>query len=185
MLACPLVPLSPGACYVTLVSGASSLFLKTDPSNPSRDLLQWKWQKGEALVVADFGNPRQTTSYVLCVWDGASSLVSATRMPAAGTCRNGVECWKQTSTSFQYKDNDLTPDGMQLLKLKAGSDGRSNVQAKGKGALLPAPSYPLALPVTVQLLNSNGDCWETTFGSTFVPSKNLAGPPALFKAKSD
>ncbi|MFM7735939.1 MAG: hypothetical protein ACKPBU_08165 [Alphaproteobacteria bacterium] len=185
MLACPLAPLPPGSCFLSLVSGASSLLLKTDPSNPSRDQLQWKWQKGEALALADFGNPRQSTSYALCVWDGASNLVSATRMPAAGNCKNGVECWKQTSTTFQYKDDDLTPTGIQLLKLKAGADGSSNVQAKGKGALLPEPSYPLTLPVVAQLIDSSGDCWEATFGNAFAPSKNLAGPPGLFKAKSD
>ncbi|MBU6283564.1 hypothetical protein KGQ64_15095, partial [bacterium] len=184
-LACPLAPRPPGSCFLTLVSGASSLSLKTDPSSHSRDQLQWKWQKGEALALVDFGNPRQSTGYVLCIWDGTSTLVSAARIPAAGTCRNGVACWSQSSTTFQYKDDDLTPDGMQLLKLKAGTAGSSNVQAKGKGALLPDPSYPLALPVVVQLLDSSGDCWESTFGNAFAPSRNLAGPPGLFKGKSD
>ena len=68
-------------------------------------------------VLADFGNPRQSTNYVLCIWDGSQTLVSATRIPAGGTCKNGVECWKQSSTYFQYKDDDLTPDGVQQVRI--------------------------------------------------------------------
>jgi hypothetical protein len=185
VLACPQVPRAPGTCFVSVASGSSSLLLRSDPSNPARDQLQWKWLKGETLVVADFGNPRQTNDYVLCVYDGTPSLVAVSRIPAAGFCRNGKICWSQSTTGFQYRDDDLTPDGIQQLKLKAGSAGRSSIQAKGKGALLPAPGFPLLLPVEVQLIGSLGDCWESSFGNVFVPNKNLGGPPGLFKGKSD
>ena len=179
------MPRAPGTCFVSVASGSSSLLLRSDPSNPARDQLQWKWLKGETLVVADFGNPRQTNDYVLCVYDGTPSLVAESRIPGAGFCRNGKICWSQSTTGFQYRDDDLTPDGIQQLKLKAGSAGRSSIQAKGKGALLPAPGFPLLLPVEVQLIGSLGDCWESSFGNVFVPNKNLGGPPGLFKGKSD
>jgi len=41
------------------------------------------------------------------------------------------------------------------------------------------PSVPLASAVTVQLVNSDGVCWETTYSA---PRKNGAG---TLKAKGD
>ena len=51
---------------------------------------------------------------------------------------------------------------------------------KGKGALLDDPTIPISQPVTVQLFNSDGVCWEATFSAP--AQKNVAGQ---FKDKAD
>jgi hypothetical protein len=51
---------------------------------------------------------------------------------------------------------------------------------KGKGVPLAAPALPMVPPVTVQLRNSEGSCWEAVYGA--VPAKN---GPTLYQAKSD
>ena len=45
--------------------------------------------------------------------------------------------------------------------------------------VLPSGSSP---DVTVQLLNTDGVCWEAVYSTA---SKNTAGPPGFFKAKAD
>jgi hypothetical protein len=55
------------------------------------------------------------------------------------------------------------------LKLKAGATGRAKIYARGKGVLLGPPAPPLTLPVTMQLLISNGittECWQTTYATS-------------------
>jgi len=52
------------------------------------------------------------------------------------------------------------------MKLKAGTAGKAQVQAAGKGASLPVPTLGLTVPLTVQLVIRNGtstECWQTTF----------------------
>jgi hypothetical protein len=61
--------------------------------------------------------------------------------------------------------------------------GKARIILKGKGTLLDDPTYPLAQPVTVQLLNSEGVCWEAVYSAP--ANKNTAGPPPQFKDKAD
>ena len=75
-----------------------------------------------------------------------------------------------------------TPNGLTGVKLKAGTAGKANVQAKGKGAHLPTPTLGLTLPVTVQLVIANGpttECWGATYTAMTVTVNNSE----LFKAK--
>jgi hypothetical protein len=39
------------------------------------------------------------------------------------------------------------------------------VLVKGKGSALPLPFQPMSPPVTVQLNNSVGECWEAVFST--------------------
>ena len=140
--------------------------------------LVWKWSKGMATK-AEFGDPLATTSYSLCVYDGVPKLIMSTSAPADGTCA-GKPCWTTTRKGFKYSDPDLTPAGTKQLVLKEGTPDRAKLGLKGKGINLMLPARPIqTLPVTVQLLNSNGTCWTTTFSSA---RKNDA---AQFKAISD
>ena len=41
-----------------------------------RDTLRWRWSKGEATDKSDFGNPKADTSYQLCLYDNAQTLVT-------------------------------------------------------------------------------------------------------------
>ncbi len=81
---------------------------------------------------------------------------------------------------YKYKNKLATPDGITQLKLKEGVAGKAQVQAKGQGLLLAAPSPPLVGTVTAQLLIDDGltvEWWQTTFSSA---TKNDA---TQYKAK--
>jgi hypothetical protein len=124
--------------------------------------------------VSAFKNPvSSTSSYRLCLYDSSANPqprrnadIPAGGTPAGATC-GPKPCWKANGTTgFSYKDKDGTPDGVTGLKLKAGITGKAKVQVKGKGILLQPPGLPLTLPVTMQLLISDGvttECWQTTY----------------------
>jgi hypothetical protein len=67
------------------------------------------------------------------------------------------------------------------MKLRAGLGSRAQVKVAGKGANLPTPAPPLTLPVTVQLLISDGttaECWQSDFAAA------PANGTGKFKAKT-
>jgi cysteine-rich repeat protein len=166
-----------GGCKLPTASKKAQLQI-ADKTPDSKDRLQFKWGKGAATTMAEFGSPTTTTGYALCVYDNGN-LVTHANIPAGGTCA-GRQCWTQKPTGFQYKDKDLTPHGIAQLKLKAGIAGKAQVQVKGSRDNLLTPTLPLTLPVRVQLQNSLGTCWEANFSAP--ASKNV---PALYKDKSD
>ncbi|MFM7141067.1 MAG: hypothetical protein ACKO2K_04025 [Alphaproteobacteria bacterium] len=157
--------------------------MKIDPSNHSVDRLTWKWNAGSATTKAEFGNPLSTTNYRLCMYDASNTLVGTVLVPAGGQCGTRT-CWKENKPGYGYKNPGLTPNGAFTVKLKEGTTGRSQVQLVGKGSLLPDPTIPVSLPLTVQMRNSIGNCWGAVYGSD-PKLRNDAGPPAIFKAKSN
>jgi acyl-homoserine lactone acylase PvdQ len=174
--ACGNLPAS--GCRLPTIAAASQLVLK-DRTPDTADRLLWRWRKGAATSLADFGNPLASTDYALCVYDGGSALVSSANAPAAGTCGTRP-CWRQTSSGFKYGDRDLTPDGLQRITLVAGPSGVARIVVKGKGALLDIPTLPLLpLPARVQLVNGDGVCWEADYS---IPIRNQSDQ---FKAKSN
>jgi hypothetical protein len=77
-------------------------------------------------------------------------------------------------------DPDGTPDGMFKVTLKSGAiDTKSSIQIKGKGTNLAMPTLPLVLPVTGQMVNSDGTCFSNTF------SKAGKSTDAKLTAKSE
>ncbi|MCC6850267.1 MAG: hypothetical protein IT294_17385 [Deltaproteobacteria bacterium] len=181
---CAALPVA--GCRTPSVGQKAQLALK-DRSPDAKDQLQWKWSKGSATTKADFGSPTTTTSYHLCVYDGTSTVIVDALIPAGGLCgtSNPKPCWKDKTKGFDYKDKDLTPDGVEQLKLKEGlAAGKASIQLKAKGTPLDDPSYPITQPVTVQLHNTaSGLCWEAVYSAP--ATKNTAGPPAQFKDKAD
>jgi cysteine-rich repeat protein len=164
-------------CRVPVQSGKAQIQI-VNKSPDLKDRLQWKWLKGSLTTMADFGNPLGTTDYVLCVYDGGA-LKARARVPAGGTCA-GKPCWQSKPTGFTYKDKALDPDGVQQLTLKAGSTGKAKIQLKGTKDNLPQTALPLGSPVVVQLKNSDGVCWEATYGAP--ATKNAGG---VYKDKAD
>jgi len=123
----------------------------------------WKFVKGEATTVADFGDPTLTDDYTLCVFDDGAEVFRAS-IPAGGTCGT-APCWRAMSTGYKYIDRDRTPDGVLKTLLKAGASGKTKIIVKGKGENLPFPLafLPMQTPVKVQLQNDTpGTCWQTT-----------------------
>lgn len=174
---CPATP-SP-ACRKPPAPGRALLLLQ-DRSPATLDILLWKWS-GTGTTKADFGDPTATSSYQLCLYDqtgGTPTLQLAAVAPAGGTC-GSLACWLASATGFQYLDPALTSDGLAKMLLKAGPPGAAKLFVQGRGPRLPRPALPLTPPVTVQLSNGSGSCWDAVYTT---PITNDA---ANFKAKSD
>lgn len=166
-------------CRQVSSPGKGRLLLKNKPED-KKDKLIWKWLKGAISPKADFGDPLVDENYLLCLYDGGG-LRASSLAPAGGLC-SGKPCWKEKTKGFQYKDKDLTPDGVNLLKLGAGVEvGKAKIFVKGKGANLQLPDLStLTTPVIVQLVNNAGICWETVFSAPFQRQDAES-----FKDKSD
>jgi cysteine-rich repeat protein len=162
----------------TAESAKSQLALK-DKTPDTKDQGQWKYSRGAITLKGDFGSPLVSTDYQLCIYAN-NAVVTRAFIPAGGTCA-GKPCWKENAKGFQYKDKDATPEGVSQLKLKEGTvAGKSQIQVKLKGANIDMADLPLALPVKVQIKNSNGVCWETTHSAPV--SKN---DDVQYKDKND
>jgi len=177
--ACGPAPESDGACHLAsaIGTGKSSLQIK-DNSDPTKDQLKWKWNKGEAVSLAQLGDPAASSSSLhVCVYDG-TGLLRELDLPSAGavpTC-SGKPCWKATgSIGFKYTNRAGTPDGIINAKLKSGSDGKSQVQIKGRGAALMPPATGALSDVVVQLLINDGlttECYKTTFPNAGIAKQD-------------
>jgi hypothetical protein len=159
------------------LSTKSLLHIKT---SGGKEKLNWKWIKGADTTLAELGDPVTAgeTDYSLCVFSGTSSdLIMEVNVAAGG----GL--WKATGTTgFKYKDSTFGQDGAQRIVLKAGVTDKAKAIVKGKGSMLPLPTIPptgLEYPVTVQLKNSDNECWEAEYDGP----DEIKNEPAEFKAK--
>lgn len=162
-------PPEPGPACHELVPGGSGRLLIRDESRNNRDLLTWKWTRGEATTLAALGDPITRDGYRLCLYDASTEpalLLLSASAPAGGVCGRGA-CWRANrNTGFRYRDAARTPEGIDRLDLRAGSDRQAKMRATGKGPLLVLPPLPLPLPARVQLHGRAGECWETAFDAT-------------------
>jgi hypothetical protein len=167
------------------------LLVRDSATNDGRDRVVWRWMNGEETQSQEFGNPESLDDYTLCVYDtsGASPrLLLDAQAPAGDLCPAGAvptACWKAFGTppgtkGHRYKDRALTPDGLELIRLTPGAEGRAKVIVRAKGSALDMPS-PLDIepPVTVQLQNTNA-CWS----ATYYPAGVLSNDATVFRAKA-
>ena len=159
---------APASCRPPFVSGKSTVQL-TDKFLNDKDRLQWKWNKGSATSLADFGDPVTSDEYALCLYND-TGLRGTLVIPPGGTC-NGKPCWRATSKGFEYKNNVALPlpDGITRLVLRPGPDGRAGIQAQGRGAELSLPPLDVFTgTLRLQLRNrTTGLCWDATFPPPF------------------
>lgn len=160
-------------CKAPTASDRATLLL-SDSADAARDKLVWKWTKGEAVALAELGEPDTTTTYALCLYDA-----SANPQPRWSAVLPPGPRWSEANTGYRFRDRDGTTSGLQSVKLKAGDLGKTSASVSGKGTGLAPPPLPLPLPVTVQLRNSDGACWGATFGEA---SRNDA---TTFKARGE
>lgn len=176
---CP--PAAASGCKKPTVSGKGSLQMR-DRTPDSSDRFGWKWIKGEATTTADLGSPTTSTSYALCVYDGTGGLVTSANAPADGVC-DGKPCWKATGSGFKYRKRDLSGSGtvntFQII-VKPGASGKAKLIVTGKAGVPAIPRLPIALPVTAQLVNGDGTCWQATFSSP-----RSTNQPDRFKSTPD
>ena len=130
----------------------------TDKSRDTHDRLTWQWLRGAATAPADFGTPLTTTSYQLCVYDASGNTVAHVSFPAAVNC-GGEPCWRVRGAKTTFRSSTLG------LTLKAGGDGKARIVARGRGAMIGMRTLPAEQPLTVQLKNSEGVCWETVYSA--------------------
>lgn len=147
-------------CKATTKTRKAFLYIRSQvPTNGNRFV--WTWAKGQSVLPADLGNPTDATSYTLCVYDsknGYSDLVLDFFVPAGTN-------WTATRKGFKYVDKSGTADGVQMVKLNRGDDGKARVTFAARGN---AMNLPRAQPeqddmMVAQLWNSAGSCWTSEF----------------------
>lgn len=171
---------APSACRAPIQAKKSSFQLK-NKSPDTGDGLTWKWTKGATTAKLDFGNPVMSDDYALCVYENGV-LAYDFAIPAGGTCA-GKACWRDIGKGYSYSDKDLTPDGIQSLKMTEGLlPGKAKITLKGKGSRLGLGNLgALTGVLDVQLQRvAGGPC----FGATFTPPFQKADASQL-KAVSD
>jgi hypothetical protein len=135
-------------------AGGSQLQI-TNNADDAKDKLQWKWQKGAETLFPALGDPTVSTQYFLCIYDPGLALEAI--IP------QGTPKWAAAGSSgFKYKDKAGAAEGVTKGQIKSGGAGKAKAQIKGAGAGLDDP-LPLTQPVTVQLQNNIGECWEHAF----------------------
>ena len=150
------------SCRAPTVSGAASLSLKT-----SGPVLRWKWARGAATTLVDFGDPVGTDTYTLCFYDDQpSTLLHATIPPGTS--------WRAAGRKgFTYKDKLGVADGVTTVDLQAGAAGKAKIVISAKGYHLTLPALQLPVPLTVQL-RGHGECWGATYLQAGVKKNTLS-----------
>jgi 6-phosphogluconolactonase (cycloisomerase 2 family) len=187
-LACNPTPAT--GCFGSSEAGAGTLVLGND-ADDVRDKVDWAWRRGEAVPASALGNPIDpVTDYALCVYDaaGGGQLVTSLLVPAGSGCgkpRNEgpKSCWTGNATpqptKVKYRQPARSPDGVSPVSVISGATGQTRVKLKARGENIPALGLPLTPPVTVQLQNAAGSCWENVFST---PTTNDA---TTFRATAD
>ncbi len=150
-----------------LQAAKGQLYIKTGEF-PFDAVFKWKWVQGEQFAPSKLGTPNTDTDYALCIFDndgGEARLAASYDIPAA------LPGWSTHSSRVTFSDKDNPSEGISKLIAKAGSeDGKSVAGIKGAGSLLNLPNavssdlFFFGDPsVIVQLRNSKGACWSSTF----------------------
>jgi hypothetical protein len=144
----------------------------------ARDALVWTWRNGEATAIAEFGDPRTTSEYALCVYAGpAADVVTEIHVPPSAAA------WQAVRRGFRYRDSAGTADGVRRMTLKRASAETAQVALNAKGPSLPAMAIgqPLTFPVVVQLRHTDSTvCFESTFTNADV----VRNEPGRFEART-
>jgi len=156
------------SCKAPAVKGAAQLSVRI-----KRPTLSWKWSKGEATTLADFGDPVLSDAYSLCVYDESPVTLFAVTVPPGPSWRTaGLR-------GFKYKDKLGMAGGVTTVDLEAAAAGKAKISVSAQGSHMRRPGLPLPVPLTVQL-RGHGECWGTSYIQAGV-KKNTASE---FVAKS-
>ena len=70
-------------------AGKASILL-LDKTGEAQDRLKWKWIRGTATSLADYGTPLSTTTYAFCMYD-TNGLVLGAIVPAGSAWQAGFQ----------------------------------------------------------------------------------------------
>ena len=142
-----------------------------------RDKLKWRWSKSATktpITLLDVGDPLNTTTYDLCVYDtSCPEPCPDPELGAIRTLRARVTVppsmlWRDLSNKgrFIYRDPPAS-SGVSLVKMKIGTEPGVGVKANRTNLVLSAVNenqfFEQTPNVIVQLVNSAGGCWNSTF----------------------
>lgn len=165
--ACVAAPVSSPPCKQPVVSGASRLrWTNTTPDFDDR--LRWKWHRGEATTLAEFGSPDTVDDYALCVYEAASAppqpIVRLQLLADTAVCSE-PPCWRRNAKRLRFRERMGNFSGITSVVLKSGASGHASITLSAQGPLLPLPDQTLSTPILVQLQGDQGECWEATYST--------------------
>lgn len=164
------------SCHQPGTRRRASRFMFIDDTFDVSDGISWRWHRGTATSLEEFGDPTVSTGYTLCVYDqsgpgGTSALVMRARILGGSSCSNR-SCWFALLAGFRYLSNLREPDGITVALLRAGGDGRASIYVSGRGQLA-LPGRALDPPVSVQFTRNDAPdrCWQASY-SSFISSND-------------
>jgi cysteine-rich repeat protein len=169
-------------CRSPAVAGGATLVMR-DVEHDAKDLLVWKWRRGAATTKAEFGDPTNSTTFALCIYDDVDGLLTTITLPAGGTCGPHA-CWAERPGGFRYRNRAREPEGAGELLLQQGRhDGRSEIVLEARGENLDLPDLEsLESPLTIQLRRTGSQlCWGARY--SFPPARRKGA--VLFRDRSD
>jgi hypothetical protein len=180
--ACPAAPL-PGCRQ-----GEAGVLVLKDQSPDKRDSVTWRWTRGDATALGEFGDPTASDDYQLCLYDESGpepELVMEAVALAGGTCGN-KPCWKpRQDKGYRYSNMQAKPNGLRTITLSAGEEDKAKVVVVGKGESLVMPALDeLAAPLRAQLVAGMGGGQEEPLGCFESHLTELVrGDAMIFKTK--
>jgi probable HAF family extracellular repeat protein/cysteine-rich repeat protein len=168
----------PSASCTAPVQAKGANLAITEPPSPKPQQVVFRWGKGPAVPLANFGTPT-SEDVRLCVYDQTGSTYTLAFGGSASVAGGGA--WIARSTGWKFKSRSGAPDGITDTTLTASNAPlKAKLQAKAKGHLsieaLPLQKSPRAV---AQLKTSQGECWGASFSSA---TKNST---TAFRARSD
>ncbi len=149
-------------------AGKSVLFVQQHAELEGRDMLLWKWLRGQPTTQSDFADPTATAAYVFCLYDTRGAVMGMQVPP--GTA------WKPIKSGYRYVDPTQSAGGVKRIVLKGSDLDRSRIVVRGGGMNLPRPVLSgVTPPLVAQITNaSNGICFEGRFPTESI-QQNSAG----------
>lgn len=153
-----------GNCHTAADEPQTEARILIRRASQGRTSLEFSWPEAPAAM-SEFGDPSRTSSFALCVYDrsGTAEPLLEAHALAEERCANGP-CWKRLhSRGFQYT-NPTRNGELTSVTLAAKPNGKARIRVRGKDVSFATTSMPFALPVTVQLVNSDSaSCWQAEF----------------------
>ncbi|MBI5505018.1 MAG: hypothetical protein HY899_09445 [Deltaproteobacteria bacterium] len=161
-----------------------------------RSKIKWKWRRGEATDPAAFGDPLTDTRYTLCIYDQSGGVFSIPQADPAefpgadsGIDVGGGAGWMiRSDQGYWYRDKTCGQEGIAGVNLTPDESGKASVTLKAVGSCLPIPLrfseekyFDFDPAVVIQLVNSEGQCWDSTFDDATSVRENSG---RRFKSKA-